>query len=194
MEKITSLNLSLDKAVIQILIPGMLAVTPFLFLLLDTLPPLKLYLINNQTVLITTFTLLGVAAGMIVDNIGGRFEVHVIDKSLKDKFPFFESDWAKFLCITYEHEPVGHRYLRNMLFRMKFELSTGIALILMAIGSAIIACRFGLFANSFWSTIFCLIMQLLISSYLLFIEAKSSAKILAKTRMMLVDEFYQTRL
>lgn len=193
MDKITSLNLSFDKAVIQILIPGMLAATPFLYLLLDTLPPLKLYLINNQTVLITTFTLLGVAAGMIVDNIGGRFELHVIDKSLKNEFPLLKNDWEKFLCITYEHEPVGHRYLRNMLFRMKFELSTGVALIPMSIGTAIIAYRFGFFANSFWWTILSLTVQLLISSYLLFIEAKSSAKILAKTRMMLVDEFYQYR-
>ena len=53
-------------------------------------------------------------------------------KENADYFP----EWYEYLSQTFKEgdEPIGHRYLRTIVTRMKFELSFGISLICMCVG------------------------------------------------------------
>jgi hypothetical protein len=189
MDKLTSLNLSFDKIVISVLIPGIIAIFPFFLLYLHFHPSAKDYFYLNQSITITTVTFISLIAGMILDNIGGRFEVGILDVRIKRKISDFDETWNKFLQLSYKDEPVGQRYLRNILLRMKFEISTGVALIPMTIGLLILNHFKPIFSSCIWTYLLLFTTPLLFSCYLLFIEAPSSAVILARTRKLLVDRF-----
>lgn len=191
MEKLTSLNLSFDRILIQILIPGLISIFPYFLLYLNFHPNAKSYLLQNQSVTITSVSFLSLIAGMILENLSGRFEVLYLDKLNRKRDSDFDSIWENFLKITYEKgEPVGHRYLRSIILRMKFEISAGIALIPMFIGLLILNFYKPIFDYWYWVVILLIIAPLGFSAYLLFCEARSSSRVLANTRKLLVGKYF----
>ncbi len=86
--------------------------------------------------------------------------------------------------------PTGHRYVRNILLRMKFELSFGVALTPMTIGVIYLDFEKSFITNCFWKVIIYLV-PLVCSWRLIFKEAFASSKVLARVRMRLVSKFYK---
>jgi hypothetical protein len=75
-------------------------------------------------------------AGLIAEDMGARLErafdnrlcnVHGYERHLEE--------WYDYLCVAFEREPVGHRYLRSIVLRLKFELGMTIASIPFALGA-----------------------------------------------------------
>ena len=130
MDKLTSLNLSFDRVLIQLVIPGLIAIFPWFIFFLNVHAHAKSYLHSNTNVTILAIIFLSLITGLIIENMGGRLEVWWLDERNKKKYKNYGDIWDKFLLLVYEkNEPVGQRYLRNILLRMKFELSTAIAMI-----------------------------------------------------------------
>lgn len=197
MDKLSSLNLSFDKILIQVVIPGLIAIFPYFLLYLHFHPLAKEYLYKNQSITLTTVTFLSLIAGMLIENFGGIFEVAYLDKKVAKKHPDFNlpETWDKFLEISYKaNEPIGHRYLRNILLRMKFEISTGIALIIMFVGLNILDIVKTIIINKYLAIIILSIIPLSLAAYLLLYEASQSSIILAKTRKILVDKYNKKNL
>jgi hypothetical protein len=191
MEKLTSLGLNFDRVLIQLIIPGMVAVFPYFIIYLDNFAEDKNFLLKNPTILVTALTILSLIVGIILENIGSTIEVKWYDKKNEKKFTDYIGTWEKFLKLNYEgNEPNGHRYLRNILLRMKFELSFGVALMPFAVG-LIILDQQHLLISSFKLKIFMLyILPIVGSLYLIIKEAYASSVVLAKTRKLLVEKFY----
>jgi hypothetical protein len=59
---------------------------------------------------------------MILENFGSIIEAHYYDRRHKRNDNEYMTTCNKFLQIAYDKEPVLHRYLRIILFRMKFKL------------------------------------------------------------------------
>lgn len=191
MEKLSSLNFTFDKVLLQIVIPGLIAIFPWFLLFIHSHPNAKNYLIANPSIIITTLIFLSLIAGTILENLGGRFEVLYLDYKNSKKDSEYEEIWKKFLLLKYTgEEPIGHRYIRNILHRMKFELSAGVALIPMQIGLIILNNQRPIFENHVQTCILIIFFPLAICLYLLFVEAPSSSKVLADTRKVLVNKFY----
>lgn len=191
MDKLTSLNLSFDRVLIQLVIPGVIAILPWFVIFLNTNPQAKTYLNSNTNVTILVIIFLSLIAGLILENIGGRIEVKCLDKRNKQKDENYEEIWNKFLMLTYDNnEPIGQRYLRNILLRMKFELSTAIAIVPMIIGLIFMNCYSSIFNNGIAFILIILVIPILFIIYLLY-EAVSSSRVLATTRKLLVEEFYK---
>src|SRR5690349_14674554 len=128
MEKLTSLNLTFDRVLIQLVTPGLLTSFPFILLFFDARPDVaNFFLQDSKGLLVIAIVLIALVVGIMLENMGGRIEVNIYDNLLSlRKKDYFET-WEKFLMIQYKgQEPIGHRYLRNILFRMKFELSVGV--------------------------------------------------------------------
>lgn len=191
MERLSSLPLSFDRVLIQILIPGLIGALPWLFILMDVFPSFHAFLFScDRLMLVLVGVLFGVTTGLFLENAGAMIEVHVHDCRLKGKYKDFDDCWRQFLQLSYEHEPVGHRYLRNLLMRMKFELSMGCALVSLSIGVMLydlshvimgdIIERKIIFHSGLW----------LGAIYLIFFESYKSANLLATTRKLLVEKYY----
>ncbi len=196
MEKLTSLGLTIDRVLIQLLIPGGLCALPFIMLANDVSPAFNSLLgMDNHVLLVSICTVLSLVTGILLENLGSHFEVDYIDVRLehyeneKKLSPSFTEVWNQFLQLSYENEPVGQRYLRNLLVRLKFELSTGIALIGHSIGWLL----YGKCCYVFGGCCIAVLYHLVCWSgavYLLFIEAPTTARVLARTRRLLVERYH----
>lgn len=193
MEKISTLNLTFDRVVIQLITPGLIAAYPFIILFFDEIPDARDFFLKDSNGLFLAFLILiGLIAGIVLENFGSRIEVWIYDvEQSKIEFDYFII-WNKFLQLTYDSsEPVGDRYLRNILLRMKFEVSTGAALVFMVIGLAIWNYRQTIFHSFFLNLFIVYLLPLSVSLYLILYEGRSSSRILAKTRRLLVDKYYK---
>ena len=191
MEKLTSLNLTFDRVLIQLVTPGLLTAFPFILLFFDARPDVATFFLqDSRGLLVTAMVLVGLVMGIILENIGSRIEVNIYDNLLSlRKKDYFET-WEKFLMIQYEgQEPIGHRYLRNILFRMKFELSAGVGLIIMTIGLAIYNVDHVIFQSTGMNVLVVYLFPIATSIYLLVFEGLRSAEVLAECRKALVDKY-----
>ena len=193
MEKLTSLNLTFDRVLIQLITPGLLASFPFILLFFDARPDVRdFFLEDSKGLLVTSVVLVALVMGIILENIGSRIEVNIYDNKLASaKRDYFET-WERFLLIQYQgQEPIGHRYLRNILFRMKFELSTGAGLIIMTAGLGLYNVDHIIFRSLLINTAIVYILPLATSVYLLGFEGWRSAEVLAECRKALVEKYYE---
>jgi hypothetical protein len=124
------------------------------------------------------------AAGLVFENIGARVEA-AIDKLLSRKDTDHDATWRRYLLLTFEKEPVGQRYLRTILFRLKFELGV--------IGSLVVQLpgwfMFLRYHGASPATIAGVMAAGVVVAYWFFREALDSAKLLAGVRKDLVREF-----
>ena len=187
----TSLNLDFNKILIQIVCPGIVASFPYILIYLHYHLKAKTYFYHNSSVLITSVILIALVAGLIIENLGGLIEVYYYDKSHKKLDTSFTDTWNKYLQLNIECEPIGQRYLRNILMRMKFELSMGVSLVLMTVGLFMLDNVQSIISSCYLKLIFIIILPLVTSAYLILYEGKNSSRILADTRKILVDKFYK---
>ena len=191
MEKLTSLNLSFDRVLIQLIIPGLIAAFPFMLIFTDVQLQSLVDDIQHVSPLSTLgIVLIALIVGIMIENIGSRIEVYYYDWRQKDLHTDYIQVWKKYLQLSYENEPVGQRYLRNILFRMKFELSMAVALVIMAIGFCIYESLYTISLPSVIKIIALYVAPVAVSTYLIFLEGWSSSKILHDTRKLLVDKYY----
>lgn len=187
--KLSSLGLTFDRVLIQLIIPGLVASFPFIIIFLNHYPFEKKLLLDNPALLLPFVGAIALISGIILENAGSLLEVNIYDKQNKKKFERYEEIWQKFLTLKYNEVPVGHRYLRNILLRMKFELSFGFAMFPMCTGLIILDSQYQLITACYWKIILFIIIPIGSAFYLLFKEAYDSSKVLAKTRKLLVDEY-----
>ena len=194
MEKISSLNLDFDRVLIQLIIPGLTGVFPFLIIFLNHYHFERDFLYKNLTLFIPLISILSLIMGIVLENIGSYVEVKYYDEKNKknEKIdPNYEDTWKKFLALNYgAHQPAGHRYLRNILLRMKFELSFGFALIFMAGGLIILDNQHPIFESNCPRLFFLYLIPFFAFCWLVFKDGYDSSKVLAQTRKILVDEYY----
>lgn len=191
MDKLSSLNLDFDRVLIQLIIPGLTAVFPWAILFFNHHHVERDLLCNNMPIMVTIITILSLISGIILENFGGLIEVCFYDKKNSKTDPNYLEIWDKFLLLNYAgHQPIGHRYLRNILLRMKFELSFGLAIIPMAVGLVILDNQYIIFESNWWKFFLFYIIPLLTFFYLIFKEAYLSSKVLAKTRKILVEKYF----
>lgn len=192
MEKLTSLNLTFDRVLIQLVTPGLLTSFPFILLFFDARPDVaEFFLQDSKGLLVTTIVLVALVMGIILENIGSRIEVNIYDNLLSRRRKEYFENWEKFLMIQYQgQEPIGHRYLRNILFRMKFELSAGAGLIIMTAGLGIYNIGHVIFESIIVNVLIVYILPLATSIYLLAFEGWRSAEVLAECRKALVERYY----
>jgi hypothetical protein len=122
-----------------------------------------------------------VTCGLITEDVGSRIE-SLLDRRLA-KIPGFErhrEDWFDYLRLAFKVEPVGHRYLRTLVLRLKFELGMAVASLPCAVGAFWLNCsvpwRTGIFALAVGAGLY------------FFAEAKSSNRALSELRREILEK------
>ncbi len=121
------------------------------------------------------FLLVILAVGLTTEEVGSRIEDH-FDNALKTcaGYESHRREWFDYLRLAFNKEPIGHRYLRSLVLRLKFELGMTVATIPFAFGALCLPIswvwRFIVFAVSWGPGIY------------FYIEARSSNKTLSELR------------
>ena len=194
-------NVNISRVVAVTLIPGFVAVLPALLFLHKNYPGISSYLQQHSEILILLAFMVSYTAGTIIEDLGSFLEKIWCDKrvyamnraekikeknetDLDNEEKLYTERWYKYLKLELESEKykIGHRFISNMVTRLKLELSMGIALPLSASGLW--------FLNefiAFWILILYSILAILISSYLILLEAPKTAHSLDATRKTLLE-------
>jgi hypothetical protein len=202
MDKLTSQTLSNERLLIQWLIPGLIALLPYYMLVTYENPKLWNFLTQNGWILTFSYIILSISLGLVLEIIGSYIEVGCFDKYFESakyspthpihpgelKYPTFRNDWETYLKSNFkkDEEPVIMRYIRSVLFKMKFELALGLSIAIMLLGF-IMAKMFTKFEIN--PTIFAVLICFFIwaANRLIRVEARNSAYILLSCRRSLVD-------
>lgn len=125
---------TLPRSVLTILIPGVVAVAPWLLLLVQYTPA-TLGIDKHPTIAHTLLFAFVVVVGSMCEGLGTILESRWDAQRKKDMDVF--GDWYAYLAST--ETPVGHRYLSRLVTSMYFELSMLLAVPSFVIGAALLA-------------------------------------------------------
>lgn len=164
-----------------LLIPGAIGVTTWVVAVLWKFPTLKNLVSGNHTETGTLLFLTMVFAGLVFEDFGARWEV-VLDRWADDRTNGkHTNDWNAYLQIAFKSDPIGRRYARTLVLRLKFELGIAFAMISAGIGLIWLA----VLGLSYSVVLSCGGICVLFAVWGL-IEASATHKVLSKTRAALL--------
>jgi hypothetical protein len=174
------------RPVVTLVIPGFYGLSTSSIALWQRAPGLHHY-VNDFPGLAATIMLLAVLTlGLLAEEVGAQIEAY-FDRELAKKkgYENHREEWFKYLRLAFDKEPVGHRYLRTLVLRLKFELGMTVASIPFAIGVLFIqisiTCRIAIFAVS-----------ASLAAYLAFEAQQSDEKLSELRREMLKKDWEST--
>ena len=159
--------------------PGALASSPYIILAYTHFESFKTA-IHTESFLFFSFGLILFATlGLIIDSIGADIEIHNDKKIESEKDHYgLEDRWNEYLRIVFEKEPVGHRFLRTVVLKLKVELNFVPALLVTIPGIVLAAiCNFVSIL-----TVSILIVVIIIMSFWLFTRSKETSRALDDIR------------
>jgi hypothetical protein len=169
------------RPVATLVVPGFVSISTFSFAVWQWFPGAQRLADQHPSLATTTAILIVLTCGLVTEDVGARIE-EFFDKRLSKKEGYEQhfEEWFRYLRIAFEREPVGHRYLRTLVLRLKFELGMTVALLPCALGALFLRwpClwRWGIFAFAIIALAgFCL-------------EAKASNKTLSDLRRHLLQK------
>jgi hypothetical protein len=107
--------------------------TPWMIFLFWEYPSVLRLTKLNPGESIFVFVLASVAAGMILEDVGARIESHY-DTISENREQHLQA-WNSYLRTAFVAEPIGRRYAKSMVARLKFELGMGVGLAVSGIGT-----------------------------------------------------------
>jgi hypothetical protein len=122
------------RPMVSLLLPGVTALAPYVLLASHYNPAIDRFAHDNTGIYLFLLTLAALALGFILEDLGSRLEVLVWDRLIEKETGCHSKDWYAFLNLAPETEKIGHRYLRTITLRLKFELAFGLSLLLLCFG------------------------------------------------------------
>jgi hypothetical protein len=166
-----------------LLIPGAIGVSTWFIALMWQCPTLKCLVSGHRSESIFILFLVTVFAGMVYEDFGARWEV-LLDRwaDLRTNNQHTEN-WWRYLQTAFKADPIGRRYARALVLRLKFELGVAFSMISAALGIIWLA-ALGLSCSTF------LVTELICLFFISWgmIEAKETHKVLSKVRASLLGK------
>lgn len=114
------------KPLVTLFIPGGLLLTPYFLYLRWNYPKIAELTSTQMPETITVLVIGTLFLGLAIDDLGSHIEAgwDAVAENVHTE------NWYRYLRQAFKIEPVGHRYLRTLVLRLKYELCTYIALVL----------------------------------------------------------------
>jgi len=170
------------KPLATLLIPGAIGISTWFVALLWHFPKLHQLVTQNHSESVLILLLATIFAGMVFEDFGARWEVQLDGWADKRTGEEHSKNWWRYLRTAFKSEPIGRRYARALVLRLKFELGTAFAMISAGLGLTWLA----ILGMSSWSAIGLAFVSLSFSAWG-FNEAKETHKVLSKTRAALLQ-------
>jgi hypothetical protein len=169
------------RPVVTVVIPAVIALTPWMVVVAHAYPKLLSLAATNQGLFAVLCLLLVVATGFLLEDIGSRIEADLWERLQGDRDDLYE-EWHRYLRLAFVTEPQGQKYLGTIVMRLKFELSTSVALFVCASGCVVLRVNLGVAIPWFVSS-----ALVALGVYLLW-ESYCSSKLLRKVRHELLKD------
>lgn len=179
--------LTLTRAILVIIIPGLLTLAPWILWLVLQYEEVSSLYKDYSTLINAAIIVLAIIIGTIIEGLMSFLEVKW-DKEHEEKYQVREN-WYAYLSQQCMTEPIGFRYLSHMFNMLYFELS-------MMIASPIALAGFAFITYKYFPKWYVLISALLLAIFsILFFrkQAKDSYDVLCKTRLELNNRINQSR-
>lgn len=179
----------LEQLVIQLLIPGALALLPWAWALYIQHGAVAQFMLQHTGLAAVALFLASVAMGMVLVNLGSRVELHIYDadNGLTFSPAVVERVWQTYLeqRVPKDDTLVAQHYLSTILLRMRFELSMAFALLSVAAG---VQWLDGIkpFIRPGGFLFYASVLAPIGGAVYFFIEGASSSEILHNTRMRIL--------
>lgn len=173
------MNITLTRSLIVILLPGAIALTPFIVAILLAHPEyLKTYT-EYRVELWSIGAGLAIILGMFMEGVSSYLEV-IWDESIGNTYAV-EDNWYRYLSATYENEPVAYRYISTKVTTMYFELAMFWVTLMSSIGWPLAICMAKINNADSWATL-AMVVGLILAAYFYW-QAKSSHGVLCTARL-----------
>jgi len=129
----STLKNEIFRPLTTIVVPGSVAIAPFVLLLGHYVPGVRVFWQLNAYGFGFILLISILASGLVLEDFGSRIEV-VWDYFLEKKYPGRRENWREYLTLKVQDEYIGQRFLRTIFTRFKFELSMGPAVIAFTVG------------------------------------------------------------
>ena len=180
------------------IVPGFISSLPMILALQIKYPNIGLFLQGNTEVLLILSFIISYSVGVILEDVGSNIEGIYCEKQVLKKLVYdssegkkredikeeFERRWRDYLKleITKDKTYVGHKFIHNMVTRLKFELTVGLSIII---------CNISLYMTAdilnFHIPCFINLVIFVIPYYLIIVESPRTAHSLDNTRKALLD-------
>jgi hypothetical protein len=117
-------NSEFFKPLATLLLPGLMAFLPWAVVICKV-SWIHGFAASNHAEVIGALVLVCTFVGLVLEDIGSRLENCLYRRTCKmEESGCFslEKDWFPYLRVVYDKEPIGQRYLRTLVLRLKFEL------------------------------------------------------------------------
>lgn len=185
-----------ERILMQLLIPGLVALGPFVWLLFRIHEPMQGRLIvfasaNKELALFLVFVL-AIIAGAIIEELALRLEPQLIDRWNSRRDPNLKPIWYAYLRLRNEEKTsmsVMPDYNSSVVARFKFTMSLSIALMVCFIGLVILILLEVLLLKA--AAAWVLPSLLFTGAVYLFSESKGTALLLHDNRVLILQAFGQ---
>jgi hypothetical protein len=184
-ELFAAFNTDFFRALTTLIIPGALAVSTWSVQLVLTFDPLKKLVEDNHVESAFVLFVAVVFVGLVIEDVGSRIESLLDNRADKNTQGQHSKEWYAYLKTAFVCEPIGRRYIRTLVTRLKFELGTAIGILVADIGLG------WLWVGGFASlrlSLTLLLLSLIVAVYLGLFEASASHRLLGKARSAMLDE------
>lgn len=164
-----------------LVVPGFFAISTAAVAVWERFPIIPKWAEQHSGVATTAALLIVLTCGLVTEDLGAHLE-NFFDKQLKKKAGYerHHEEWFEYLRIAFDKEPVGHRYLKKLVLRLKFELGMTVASVAFAGGA--------LYLQALWRWRIGIFCFALIAFAFFWSEAKSSNKLLSELRRELLKK------
>jgi hypothetical protein len=121
------------RPLVTLLIPGAIAISTWCAALIWHFPALRTLVHNNHTETGFILFLAMTFAGLVVEDLGAHVETEFDWK--RDKDGKHLNNWYAYLRTAFNADPIGRRYVRTLVLRLKFELGVAFGSLSAGIGT-----------------------------------------------------------
>jgi len=122
------------RPIATLIIPGAIGISTWFVALLWHFAALKRLVSENHTDTAFVTLLAMIFAGLVFEDVGARWEVWLDDRADAKTEKLHSRQWFDYLRSAFVSDPIGRRYLRSLVLRLKFELGVAFAMTSTACG------------------------------------------------------------
>lgn len=121
------------RPLVTLLIPGAIAISSWVVVLLWQFVDLRKLVYGNHAETGLVLFLAMTFAGLVCEDFGAHVETK-FDEMRDEKDKKHLDNWFLYLRTAFKADPIGRRYLRTLVLRLKFELGVGFGALSAALG------------------------------------------------------------
>jgi len=129
-EAFSAFGSEIYRPLVTLVLPGAIGAFPWFIALMDRSSTVRTFVGGKPPEATLGFLLVLLFLGHVFEDLGSLIESRIFDVTCNRRSSGqYKENWYRYLRVAYRLEPVGHRYLRTLVLRMKFELNSVPALV-----------------------------------------------------------------